>query len=243
MSYEKELQIPKELVLPLPIEEISEYAKKNHVPYWQDIQKEVQRVVKDNQEKIEDFLTNSMLKLMNEDVSLNNINESTLKEFTKKLDYLNSKFKYLNEYFESLSSNDQRSLLLPFINSAVKSLTNYKKTFKINLISKTKWNLNDSIIYSYYLLYLDNIEALRELLEKATNVTIQGRLNNIKGLIFWYEPIILIYLMNKPLPNEVLLKRIAELRSNINPIGIYPVEPKLDEMVETISSLPPILDE
>ena len=84
---------------------------------------------------------------------------------------------------------------------------------------------------------------MRELLEKATNVTIQGRLNNIKGLIFWYEPIILIYLMNKPLPNEVLLKRIAELRSNINPIGIYPVEPKLDEMVETISSLPPILDE
>jgi len=226
------------LIIPLPFNQISDFAKKHRVPNWRVIEAEVERVAMDNQEEIAK-LGNSMIKAMTEDVSLGKISDVTLEEVKSKIDYLNSKFKHVDEYFDSLDPYGQRDLLLPFIDKESSALAKYKDNFRIFITSKVEWDLNDSLMYSYYLLYQDAINAWRVSLKRASKETIKGRLNIIKGLMFIYKPIIYAYVSGKQLPNEVIVKRIAELRAQMNPRGIYPMIPRMYEALEAISKVPP----
>jgi len=239
MSETVSLQFPSDFIIPLPFNQISNFAKKSRAPNWRQIEADVKRLAMDNQEEIAK-LSDSMIKAMTEDVSLGKISDIILEEIKSKIDYLNSKFKHIDEYFESLDPHDQRDLLLPFIDKEISILAKYKDNFKIFIISKSKWDLNDSLMYSYYLLYQDSITAWRSILKQASRETIKSKLNIIKGLIFIYKPIIYAYVSGKNLPNEVIVKRIAELRASINPSKIYPIiKPKVYEALEAISEVPP----
>ena len=231
---------PKELMFQLPFIQISDFAKGNRAPHWREIVAEIEIITKDNREDIVELLGNSMIKAMTEDVNLGNISEDTLNEIKTKIEYLNSKFKHVNQYFDSLDAYGQRSLLLPFIEKEINSLVKYKEKFRTIIASKLEWNSNDSLVYSYYLLYLDNINIWRDSLQKASKNNIGSRINIIKGLIFVYKPILVAYMLNKKLPNELMVRRIAELRVGINPGGIYTSAPKLYEIGKTISALSPI---
>lgn len=232
-------EFPIELMIPLPFKQISYHAEKQRVPTWREIKAEVDKIAMDNKEEIVDLLSNSIIKAMTEDISLGKVSDDTLKEVKSKIEYLNLKFKHLNEYFESRDPYVQRSLLAPFINEESSSLARYKENFKILVTSKTKWELNDSLIYSYYLLYQETINVYRLLLERSSKGTISNRLNNLKILMFFYKPIILAYILGKHLPNDVLVKKIAELRASINPMGLYAIDPNVYETLEVVSTIPP----
>ena len=231
---------PKELMFQLPFVQIFNLAKGHRISYWRKIEAEIEVIARDNRKEIVDLLGNSIIKAMDEDVRLGNISEDTLKEVKDKIEYLNSKFKYVNEYFESLDSYEQRSLLLPFIEKEINSLIKYKEKFRAIVTSKEAWDSNDSLIYSYYLLYLENLTIWRNYLKKASRDSIGGRLNILKGLAFVYKPILVAYMLNKQFPNGLLIRRIAELRAGINPRGVYVAEPKLYEISKVVSALSPI---
>lgn len=233
-------EFPKELMFQLPFVQIADFAKRNHAPHWREIREEIEIIAIDNRDEIVDLLGNSMIKAMTEDVGLDNISEDTLKEVKTKIDYLNEKFKYVNQYFDSLDVYGQRSLLLPFIDKEINSLVKYKERFRTVVTSKAEWNTNDTLAYSYYLLYLDNINIWRNYLKKASKDNIGSKINIIKGLVFVYKPILIAYMLNKNLPNELMIRRIAELRASINPPMVYTNEPKLYEISKAISVLSPI---
>ena len=231
---------PKELMFQLPFIQIADFAKGNRAPHWREIEAEIEIIAKDNREEIVELLGNSMIKAMTEDVKLGNISEDTLNEVKTKIEYLNSKFKHVNQYFDSLDAYGQRSLLLPFIEKEINSMIKYKERFRTIVTSKTEWSANDSLAYSYYLLYLDNINIWRNSLRKASKDNIGSKINIIKGLVFVYKPILVAYMLNKNLPNELMIRRIAELRAGINPSGVYTSEPRLYEIGKTISAISPI---
>ncbi|MGC8622201.1 MAG: hypothetical protein ACP5U0_09830 [Caldisphaera sp.] len=233
-------EFPTELILSLPFKQIAENAKKTREPLWREIKAEIEKIAFDNKEAIIDLLSNSIIKAITEEISLGKVSEGTMKEVTSKIEYLNDKFKYINKYFESLDPYVQRSLLTPFLDDECSSLARYKENFATLVASKEKWDLNDSLIYSYYLLYEETINVWRILLKRASRDTIKSKLNIIKSLMFFYKPIILTYVLGKQIPNEVLVKKLAELRASINPRGIFPIAPKIYEVLEAISTVPPI---
>ena len=232
-------EFPTELMIPLPFNQISEYAKRHRYPSWRAIEAEVKKIAMDNKEEIIDLVGSSLIKAMSEDISLCKATEEATKDVKSKLEYLNSKFTHLNQYFDSCDSYEQRNLLSPFIDKESSSLARYKEKFRVLVTSKTKWELTDSLIYSYYLLYQETINVYRVLLQLSSKETINSRLNTLKSLMFFYKPIILAYALGKPLPNEVLVKKIAELRACINPKGVYPIPPNIYETLEVISTIPP----
>jgi hypothetical protein len=232
--------ITRDLILQLPFVQISEFAKKRRAPNWKEIEKEIKLIVERNNVELIDLLANSMLKAITEEVTLGNVTEDTLEELKDKMGYLNSKFRRLDAYFDTLTTYEQRDLLLPFIEKEINTLVRNKDSFKTILISKEQWNQNDASIYTYYLLYLDCINVWTNALKNASKYTITGRLNIIKGLLFAYKPLLIAYMLNKPIPNQVLLRKLAELRASVNPLGIYTIEPKVYNMFKTISEISPI---
>lgn len=232
-------QFPIELMVPLPFKQISYYAEKQRAPSWHEIKAEVDKIAMNNKEEIVDLLSNSMIKAITEDISLGKVSEDTLKEVKSKIEYLNLKFKHVNEYFESCDPYVKRTLLAPFIDEESSSLARYKENFRLLVISKTKWELNDALIYPYYLLYQETLNVYRLLLRRSSKETIRDRLNALKILIFFYKPIILAYVLGKPLPNDVLVKKIAELRANINPSGLFITTPNINKALEVVSTIPP----
>lgn len=232
-------KFPQELVLQLPFTQISDFAKTNRAPQWRKISAEIEIIARANKDEIINLFGNSMIKAMEEDVKAGDISEDTLKEIKTKIEYINSKFKYLNEYYEQLNAYDKRSLLMPFIDRELTALVNYKDAFMTNLTSKTEWDQNDSLMYSYYLLYLENINYWRAALHKASKDNIETRLNVLNSLMFIFKPILVAYLLRKQFSNEILVGHIAQLRAYINPTGIYVTEPKISEIGEAISAISP----
>lgn len=232
-------EVPIALIIPLPFEQISDHAKMHRAPDWREIKEEVDKIAMDNKAEIVDLLSNSMIKAMMEDISLGKVSDSTLKEVNSKIEYLNLKFKHINDYFESRDPYTQRSLLAPFIDEESSSLARYKENFRILVTSKTKWELTDSLIYPYYLLYQETINVYRLLLQRSSKETINNRLNLLKSLMFFYKPIILAYILGKHLPSDILVKKISELRANVNPQGVYAIAPNIYETLEVVSTIPP----
>ena len=232
--------ITEELMFQLPFRQISDLAKKNRVPDWRMIQKEIEILAENNKDDVVNFLANSMLKAITEEVTLGSVSETTIEEIKNKMGYLNSKFSHLDAYFNGLSHDDQRKLLVSFVEKEISSLTKNKDRFRVLVTSKSDWNLNDGLIYSYYLLYLDTMTVCRIALKNASQYTLNSRLNVIKTLLFAYKPILLAYLLGKSFPNKVLVKRIAELRASVNPIGVYTIDPKVYDIGRVISDISPI---
>ncbi len=228
-----------ELALPLPLSQIFEFAKKNRAPSWRSIAKEIELIANDNKEKIIELMGDSVVKAMTEEITLGNVSDKSLAELNSKIDYLNSKFEHLNNYFEGLGAYDQRKLLLPFIDKESNVLAKYREEFRKKVTSKTEWNSTDALIYSYYLIYQDCINLWRITLKKASKDNIRASLNTIKILLFAYKPLLFAYMSNKSIQNELLVKKLAQLRSSVNPVGIYPLKSTVYDPLKAISVLPP----
>ncbi len=228
---------PIDLAFSLPFKQIFDLARKRRFPNKSEIEKEVMAIALKNKDEIVDLLSNSLLKAMNEDIRLGEISNDTTKELNTKISYLNNQFKSVNGYFESLDVEDQRDLLLPFIEKELSTLIDYKNKFERKLISKSEWDDNDSIIYTYYSVYQETIAVYRGILKKANRIRIGSVLNVIKTILFLYKPILLVYMLGKPLENDIVLERLSELRANINPAQFYIItDPKRRAIIEALVS-------
>ncbi|MCL5089807.1 MAG: hypothetical protein M1382_01395 [Candidatus Marsarchaeota archaeon] len=228
---------PIDLAFSLPFKQIFDLARKRRFPNKSEIEKEVMAIAFKNKDEIVDLLSNSLLKAMNEDIRLGEISNDTTKELNTKISYLNNQFKSVNDYFESLDAEDQRDLLLPFIEKELNTLIDYKNKFERKLISKSEWDDNDSIIYTYYSVYQETIAVYRGILKKANRIRIGSVLNVIKTILFFYKPILLVYMLGKPLENDIVLERLSELRANINPAQFYIItDPKRRAIIEALVS-------
>ena len=141
--------ITRDLILQLPFVQISEFAKKRRAPNWKEIEKEIKLIVERNNVELIDLLANSMLKAITEEVTLGNVTEDTLEELKDKMGYLNSKFRRLDAYFDTLTTYEQRDLLLPFIEKEINTLVRNKDSFKTILISKEQWKKLNLNIYFF----------------------------------------------------------------------------------------------
>lgn len=232
--------VTEELMYQLPFKQILEFARINRAPNFKVMYKEIQTIVDGNNEEILSFMLDSVLKATVEEVTLGSVTDSTLDEIKDKIDYINSKFGHVDAYFNSLNLNDQKRLLLSFIEKEIKFLINNKDNFRALVAAKVKWDSNDALIYSYYLLYLDAMSVWRRELKRASRYTIGGRLNTIKALLLVYKPLLLAYISNREFPNKVLVKKIAELRASVNPTGLYPTQTKMYEISRVVSDISPI---
>ena len=228
---------PIDLAFSLPFGQIFNLARKRRFPNKSKIEKEVMAIALKNKDEIVDLLSNSLLKAMSEDIRLGEISNDTTKELNTKISYLNNQFKSVNDYFESLDVEDQRDLLLPFIEKELSTLIDYKNKFERKLISKSEWDDNDSIIYTYYSVYQETIAVYRGILKKANRIRIGNVLNVIKTILFFYKPVLLVYMLGKPLENDIVLERLSELRANINPAQFYIIaDPKRRAIIEALVS-------
>ncbi len=231
-----------ELMLQLPVRQIFEFARKNRVSNWRTLEKEIDALVDENKEELEELLSGSIMKAISEETMLGDVTEETSKDLREKFDHLNTKFKHIDDYFNTLDAYDQRNLILPFIGKESKQLTDAKDRFRTMIISKSTWDSVDTLMYTYYLTYLDAINALRNVLKKASRDTIISKLNLMKALLFLYKPILISFMLDKPIPIEVLRKKTAQLRTFVNPNGLYVTPTKIYEAEQLLSSISPIME-
>lgn len=231
-------EFPIELIFSLPFKQIFEFARKMRDPNRFKMEVAIGKLAHDNREDIVDLLSSSLIRAMDEDIVLGEVSNDTMKEIKTKVDYLNEQFRSIDSYFESLKVEDQRKLILPFMEKELTTLINYKDKFAARINSKSKWNDNDSIIYTYYSLYQENMAVYRKILKTASREKIGSVLNIIKIMVSFYKSVLLAYMLDKPLKNEVVIERLSELRANINPERFYLVDPKCRAITEALVAAP-----
>jgi len=232
-------EIPIELLLPMPFKQISDLARKRRSAHWRAIQAEIEKVAIENKEAVINFLSDSIIKAMEEEEELGEVSSDTIKELKTNINYLNNQFKNLNDFFESLDVVDKKDLILPFIEREITDLRNYRDKFVEMVNSKPRWDDNDAIICTYYSLYQENITVYRNLLKKAHRWEIESIIDTIKTLTVVYKSILLTYIIDKPVKNEVVLKRLGELRANV-PSSYYILPANRRKIADALSTVAPI---
>jgi len=240
-------EAPIELMYPMPFMQILNLARKRHSAYWRTIQAEIEKVAIENKEAVVSFLSDSIIKAMEEEVTLGEVSSDTMKELKTNINYLNNQFKNLNDYFESLDVKDKKELILPFIEREITDLRNYRDKFVEMVNSKPRWDDNDAIICTYYSLYQENITVYRNKLKKVHRWRIGSIIDIIKILTLVYKSVLLTYIIGKPVKNEIILKRLGELRANIiqsshyiRPISYYILPTNRRKIADALSTVAPI---
>jgi len=233
-------EVPIELLFPMPFKQISDLARKRHNAYSRTIQAEIEKVAIENKEVVISFLSDSIITAMEEEAKLGEVSSDTMKELKININYLNDQFKNLNDFFESLDVVDKKELILPFIEREITDLHNYRDKFVEMVNSKPRWDDNDAIICTYYSLYQENITVYRNLLKKAHRWEIESIIDIIKTLTVVYKSVLLTYIIGKSVKNEVILKRLGELRANMIPSSYYILPPNRRKITDALSTVAPI---
>jgi hypothetical protein len=141
-----------------------------------------------------------------------------LNRITENIEYIQNRFSHIANYFWSLPKKEQKDIFLTFLNDEIRSLNDYKPEFKEKINNIETWNLNDGMIFSYYLLYQDRITELYAQLKKANANQIDTVFRELVITIFNSKPVFLAYFKNR-LDSELLLDKFAELRTMTKPRG------------------------
>jgi hypothetical protein len=226
MSYEQVEVYPLDflriITSQFPFAQIEELSKRLHYPTSRLIRREVEEIVNANKEQIFD-LSNSIVKVMESEVTLLAPDASLVNDMKNKLEYVNDKFKHINEFYEECTAVQKRELLLPFLSEESNKLDKYYQLFVNKVTEKGKWDNNDADIIVYYKLYTDFLKILYNKIKTTRRNDLEGSIKDITNVMFFYKPVLIAYMLESNLNNDVLVKRLAELRSYLIPrFGITP---------------------
>lgn len=238
MESEAQISYPidflRQLSLQFPLKEIAILAKVKRYATWMRLKSKIEEIQRENKQEILN-LYDSII-----NISKNEVYDvtPTMEDITKikqQIANINEKFKDINKFYDSCTSIEKKRLLLPFLGQESSEFKKYMNTFFQKLDSKIMWDKNDSLVYTYYKLYLELIDASYLKLYSETGDKIESTINQITSLLFFYKPILIAYVSNK-LDDKVLIRRLAELRVNLRPR----ILPKINDKIKELFKIPPI---
>ena len=241
MESEAQMSYPidflRQLSLQLPMQEIAILAKIKRYAAWMRLQRRIEELRKENKEEIL-ALYSSIIKIMEKEVYDVPTTEDVLK-IKKQVASINEKFRDVSKFYDSCSLQEKRKLFLPFLRQEINEFRKYEQTFVGKLELKEKWDRNDSLIYTYYKLYTELVNASYLKLRSASQDKVESTINQINSLLFVSKPVIIAYVSNR-LDNKVLIKRLAELRINLRPLALPAFKPKFEKAYQELFKFPPI---
>jgi hypothetical protein len=198
----------KSLVVPLPLRSIERDMAKRHVVNRNMVKKLIDDYIKTSSEHFE-AMANLMLEMMNSEVSFQEPNAEIIEEFYRRMERLDDRFKYIDEFMKELDEKDRNIILMDNFDHTVYLLRNNRAKVLENLKSKEEWNENDVLFLSYYDRYTDFLDLIA--LEAKRDKKIS---NSNKGLLYFlaflYQVVIYAY-FKESLKREVMLRRYSEL--------------------------------
>lgn len=160
---------------------------------------------------ISDRVLDIILKLMELNLSLTEINEKDVSSYMEELKEINNKFKWVNKYLETLDAAEKKNLYLSYFDDLIIQVRRkLLKNFSTYVNNKEEWDLNDPLIVSYLSMFYELLIDIRSKLEesKASDIAIQVNLYSL--IIAIYSSIVYGYVKNKLNP-EVMRNRYSEL--------------------------------
>ncbi len=241
MENEAQINYPidflRQLSLQFPLQEIALLAKLKRYATWMRLKSKIAEIQKENKQEILS-LYDSILEITKKQVyDITPTTEDIIK-IKNKVASINEKFKDINKFYDSCSITEKRNLLLPFLKQESSEFKKYLPIFVQKLDSKSSWDKNDSLIYVYYKLYLELIDASYLKLYSEVPSKIESTINQISSLLFFYKPILIAYILNK-LDHKVLIRRLAELRTDLRPR----ILPKVTKEMKELFKVPPIQED
>jgi len=230
-----------QLVLQYPIKQIADFVRARHMNEAIVVKAEIEKVAREQAQVVRE-ICNDMVKLMDYDDKLLLPEQEEVEQMKDKLTYINKRLKHTSEFLANRSPQEQRELFLPFLQEETDKLEKYEDYFFDKIDLKPIWELNDVTIHTYYRNYIDLLDAVTgSLRDKRTKDEIGRSLSQTSYLLFVYKPVIVAYMTNK-LPNNVLLKRSAEIRMMLESPNMQFSEGKLKSLYDKLLAIPPIKD-
>ncbi len=196
------------LIVPAPLRSIERKIKRNHT-YDKNT---VQNLINDYIEKNTDLyiaLADFVIEFMNSEVSFKDPDKEIVGGFKTKLERLDNRFEYVNQFMVELSQKERNELVRDSLDETISRLTDFRPDIIAIVKNKDKWTNTDALFPSYYDRYLQflNIFALARTKSKK----LSKEENNILSFVsFTYQVVIYAYLTGK-LNEAVMLRRYAEL--------------------------------
>ena len=224
----------RQLSLQFPLQEIAALAKIKRYATWVWLKSKIEEIQKENKQEILN-LYDSIISISKNEVYDVTPTVEDITKIKRQIANINEKFESINKFYDSCTVAEKQKLLLPFLKQESYEFKKYMGTFLKRLDSKTVWDKNDSLIYTYYKLYVELIDASYFKLYSETTSKIESTINQITSLLFFYKPILISYVANK-LDNKVLIRRLSELRIDLRPR----ILPKVTDEIKELFKIPPI---
>ncbi len=196
------------LIIPLPLDLVEK-----KLTNQRDVNKRVVRdliddYVKKNTESYK-ALAGLMLELMNSEVSFQEPNQEKIEGFKKKLEGLDERFKYVDQFMKDLNRKERNDLTKNFLDESASKLRSMRGKILDVVKYKESWNTNDVLMPSYYDRYIEFLGLLTFALtkKKGINPRVKGALN---FLSLAYQVVIYAYFENELMP-AVMVRRYSEL--------------------------------
>ena len=196
------------LIMPTPLHSIERKLRKNHIYDKNTVRNLINDYMKGNTNlylSLADFI----IEFMNSEVSFKKPDKEMVDRFEAKLETLDNRFEYVNQFMMELSEKERNELTRDSLDETISKLNNYRQKMLSTIKKKENWTKIDALFPSYYDRYLQFLNMVA--LEGTRNKGFKKEGGNILLFVsFMYQVVIYAYLTEK-LNESVMLRRYAEL--------------------------------
>lgn len=196
------------LIVPAPLHSIERKIKRNHFYDKNTVQNLINDYIKKNTDlyvSLADFI----LEFMNSEVSFKKPDKEIVDGFKSKLEKLDKRFEYVDQFMVELSQKERNELIKDSIDETIEKLNSYRERMLSMVKTKDAWTNVDALFPSYYDRYLRFLNAIAIARTKSNKLSEED--NNILSFVsFMYQVVVYAYLTDK-LKEAVMFRRYAEL--------------------------------
>lgn len=235
MSIISDSECLRSMTVPSPLNSMAKKLRRDHLSD-RIVEGLIRDYIKQNSGLYEN-LVEIMLELMRSEISFEEPNGSILEEYENKIKTLDTRFSYIDHFMDKMTEWEKNEIWRDYV---LESIDNLKK-LKLNIVNEIKrkesWNNGDTIIVSYFDLYINFLSSIVLGLEKSKKVSESDRMP-LSFSAFIYQVVIYAYVKDE-LDEKIMLRRFSELRL----MTLYDTErisKGRKEFVEKLKEIPPI---
>jgi hypothetical protein len=196
------------LIVPAPLHAIERKLKGNHVYDKKTVQTLINDYIKKNSE-LYTTLADFIIEFMNSEVSFREPDKKLVEVFESRLEKLDNRFEYVNQFMIELSQKERNELVKDNLDETIEKLNTYRQRMISIVKKKEAWSKVDALFPSYYDRYLQFLNMIALARAKSKKLS-KEESNKMSFVSFMYQVVIYAYLTEK-LKEPVMLRRYAEM--------------------------------
>ena len=220
------------LLMPLPLGELRDRAKKKHdITIYRNIERLINDVKNDQR------LIDEIGDLMQEALQEETIESGMYQKIFDRSETIVRALRVIADYMNKLSQSERNYVWVSFFKNWLELVTKKKQELLADILAKEDWSEVDALFKGYYDLY---ILFIRRFYEDITN---RGKFNRylVFNSLFKFNAVIYAYL-KKELNAETMIKNMAELATTVDLKEIELYNPEYAQLPDVISDIPPLLE-